>query len=80
MTIQLEIKTKCSRPINGDGNCHFSTFTFILTTGSKFYHQQIREMIASKMLTILKVRCNRFLSSFEYKESNYRNFQDFTRL
>ena len=63
-------------PIDGDGNCYFSTISFILS-GSKCHHELIRGLIVDKMLNILKVDCNTFLrSKCVYQQGNYRNIQD----
>ena len=63
-------------PINADGNCYFSTLSFLIT-GSKCDHKQLSSLIVDKMLTVLKVDCNKFLSSkCLYQQGSYRNIQD----
>ena len=63
-------------PYLGDGNCYFSTVSYLLT-GSTLYHAKLKTILVDNMLNKLRNSCNEFLKTkFVYQSSNYRNIQD----
>ena len=62
--------------IVGDGNCYFSTISYLIT-GSKGFHLDIRTLIVENMLGKLSMSCNKYLrTKYVYTQGNYRNVQD----
>ena len=62
--------------ISGDGNCFFSTISYIIT-GSKVFHYDLRTIIIQNMLGKLSMSCNNFLrTKYVYTQGNYRSVKD----
>ena len=62
--------------IIGDGNCYFSTISYLIT-GSQDFHVEFRKLIIDNMLGDLSMSCNKYLrTKYVYTQGNYRNVQD----